>query len=164
MITALLVSVALAGAPAKTLPDDSVYLLDATFVDQHGDKAKLDVFRGQPVIFAMFYASCPSVCPRLISDIKRMLADMPEAQRKQTRVVLVSLDPERDTPAVLASVIQARGLDDTRTRLLVGSARDTRRVAALLGVKYRDDGKGAIDHSSRIVVLDAVGRITEAHQ
>lgn len=160
MITSIAFALAVTvTAAAPSYPDDSVYLLDSKLVDQHGDRVRLDVFAGKPVLLAMFYATCPSACPRLIADVRRVLATLPEEQRRDVRVVLVSLDPERDTPAVLAGVVKARGLDDERTRLLAGTPEDTRRLAAILGVKYRDDGKGAIDHSSRIAVVDGKGRI-----
>lgn len=158
MIPALAFAFAFAlAAPAP--PDDSIYLLEAKFLDQHGSARRIDVHAGRPVLLAMFYATCPSACPRLIGDVKRVLAQVSERERAEVRVVLVSLDPARDTPPVLQGVIAARGLDPERTTLLTGSLEDTRRLAALLGVKYREDGKGAIDHSSRIVVLDGLGRI-----
>lgn len=158
---ALSFALACAPAAAPAVPDDSIYQLEASFLDQAGDKSAIDVHAGKPVLLAMFYATCPSACPRLIADVQRVLALLPEGERAQVRVVLVSLDPERDTPAVLAGVLASRGLDPARTTLLTGSAADTRRLAALLGVKYREDGKGAIDHTSRIVVLDARGRIVD---
>ena len=154
---ALALTLSLSSTPV--VPDDSLYLLDSTFVDQLGEQRTLDVHRGKPVLLAMFYATCPSACPRLIADVQRVLGQLDDKQRRQVRVVLVSLDPVRDTADVLAKVIVTRGLDRERTTLLVGTESDTRRLAALLGVKYREDGKGAIDHSSRIVVLDRLGRI-----
>lgn len=162
MIAALALALALSPSLAAALPDDSVYLLEGkSFVDHAGDTRALDVHRGRPVLLAMFYATCPSACPRLIADVQRTLALLSEAERDEVRVVLVSLDPARDTPAVLARAIASRGLDPQRTTLLTGSDADTRRLAAVLGVKYRDDGQGAIDHTSRIVVLDALGRIAQ---
>lgn len=165
MIAALMLSVVLAQSPQAAepaLPDDSLYLLDGrdiVFVDQHAKPRRLSLHRGQPVILAMFYATCPSVCPRLIADVQRALTQLDDDERRDVRVVLVSLDPARDTPAVLSKVIEMRGLDPARTSLLAGDDDDTRMLAASLGVKYRPDGKGAIDHSSRIVVLDRDGRI-----
>jgi protein SCO1/2 len=156
MIAALVLTASLA---VGAVPDDSLYVLDVTFIDQHGTKRGLDVHEGRPVLLAMFYATCPSACPRLIADVLRVLAKLSDDERREVRVVLVSLDPERDTPAVLTAVIHARGLDAERTTLMTAAAADTRALAALLGVKYRDDGRGAIDHSSRIVVLDRQGRI-----
>jgi protein SCO1/2 len=157
MIPAL--SLAFSLSYAAPLPDDSLYLLDAKFVDQRDTQVELGTFRGKPVLLAMFYATCPSACPRLIADVQRVLAQLDEKDRRDVRVVLVSLDPARDTPAVLAKVIEQRSLDPERTTLLAGSDATTRKLAALLGVKYREDGKGAIDHSSRIAVLDRNGRL-----
>lgn len=151
----------LASQPGGT-PGDSLYdpeVLDAQFLDQRGVRTRLSAHEGHPVLLAMFYATCPSACPRLIADVQRVLAQLDERTRNDVRVVLVSLNPKHDTPQVLAGVMEGRGLDRERTTLLVGAEEDTRRLAVLLGVRYRDDGQGTIDHSSRIVVLDRGGRI-----
>src|SRR5262245_41551267 len=88
-------------APAAPPRSDSVYELSASLVDQDGRRVGLDLFRGHPVLISMFYTTCPDACPLLIADLKRIEGELPAARRAALRVVLVSLDPKRDSPEAL---------------------------------------------------------------
>ncbi len=151
-------SVAALLALAPTLPDDSLYLVEDRYEDQTGRALQLVSFRGEPVLLAMFYARCPQACPLLISEVKRVLAALPPAERDIVKVVLVTLDPVRDTPAFLRQTMTSRSLAPGRWTLLRSNPEATRTLAALLGVRYRAGAGGAIDHSSQIALLDRVGR------
>ena len=151
---------ALALSSAAAFPSESLYQLDVPLESHDGKEAKLADFAGTPVLFAMFYATCPRACPLLISDVKGVMAKLDERERKAVRVVLVSLDPERDTAAVLKGVVESRDL--AGWTLLRASPADTRAIATAIGVRYRDVGAaggadGPIEHSSKIVLLDARG-------
>jgi protein SCO1/2 len=137
----------------------SLYQLDVSFVDQDGQAARLDVFRGQPVLVSMFYGNCPYACPLLFSRLKRLEAALTPEARAQLRVVLVSLDPEHDTPASLQQLARAHGLDTTRWRLLRTEEASVREVAAVLGIKYRPLRDGQMNHSTVITLLDRQGAI-----
>ena len=138
----------------------SIYPLAASLVDQRGAHVGLDVDRGHPVIIAMFYGSCPSACPLIIADVKRIDASLPKKVRDDTRVLLVSFDGEHDTPAELARIARERGLDGARFTLASGSDDDVRTIAAALGVTYRALPEGGFSHDSVITTLDREGRPT----
>jgi protein SCO1/2 len=106
---------------------------------------------------SMFYASCSDACPLLIAELRRIEASLPAALRADVRVVLVSLDPERDTPAALRRLAESHHLDSARWRLLTGGDETVREVAGVLGVKFRRLSTGMINHSSVIAVLDRHG-------
>jgi protein SCO1/2 len=146
-----------AGAAPVSIPDDSVYQLTGALTDQAGTAAHLDVYRGHPVLMSMFYASCSDACPLLIAELRRIEASLPAALRADVRVVLVSLDPERDTPAALRRLAESHHLDSARWRLLTGGDETVREVAGVLGVKFRRLSTGMINHSSVIAVLDRHG-------
>jgi len=139
--------------------DDSIYHLTGAFRDQAGSNARLDVGRGHPVVMSMFYASCTETCPLLIAEIHRIEESLTPALRGDVRIVLVSLDPERDTPAALAKLAERHRVDQTRWRFLTGPDGAVREVAAVLGVRFRRLSTGAIDHSSVIAVIDRDGAI-----
>jgi protein SCO1/2 len=141
----------------EALPGDSLYHLDTPLIDQHGDAVPLSVFAGQPVLISMFYASCPSACPMLISDIKSLEEALTDAERANLRVLLVSLDPVADTPAQLASVIDQHGLDTDRWRLTAPAPEHVRDIAAVLGISYQAIDGGELHHSSIITLLDSRG-------
>jgi protein SCO1 len=138
---------------------DSVYALSASLVDQRGRAVGLDLFRGHPVLISMFYASCPDACPLLIADLQRMERELPPRIKADLRIVLVSLDPERDTPDALQALARARRVDESRWRLLRAPEDTVRDIAALLGVKYRRLPDGSFNHSSVITLLDPDGAI-----
>jgi len=133
---------------------DSVYVLAAPLVDQRGRTVGLDLFRGHPVLISMFYANCPDACPLLIADLQRMERELPPRINADLRIVLVSLDPERDTPDALQALARARQVDESRWRLLRAPEDTVRDIAALLGVKYRRLPDGSFNHSSVITLLD----------
>ena len=145
-----------AAGPARS---QSLYALSAALVDEEGRPVGLDLFRGYPVLISMFYASCPDACPLLIANIQRIEADLSPRERANLRVVLVSLDPERDTPEALKALARARGLDESHWRLLRAPDDTVREIAAALGIKYRRLPDGGFNHSSIITLLDRSGSV-----
>lgn len=136
-----------------------IYDLPVTLTDQDGNQIDLHVFRGNPVVISMFYASCPYACPTLISDIKRLERQLDEPTRNRTRVLLVSFDPERDVPTKLKALCRQHKLDEKRWRLTSAPAERVRELAAVLGIKYRPLKDGEFNHSSVISMLDENGKL-----
>jgi protein SCO1/2 len=146
----------MAGSPLAS--DRSIYALQMTLTDQDGAKVGLDAFRGKPVFVSMFYGRCPSACPMLVSTIKSTLAQLSPSTAAEVRVLLVSFDPERDTPDALHSIVQERGLD-ARWKLASAPEDQVRDLAELLGIRYRRLPDGSFSHTSSIVLLDRSGAI-----
>ena len=148
--------------PAGLVAGESLDAFDSTFTDQSGHAVTLASFHGRPMVLAMIYTRCTSACPLLLASLRKFEAKLPPAQRANTWFVLVSLDPAHDVPDTLLTFARARGLDTARWRLLTGSREATTELAAILGVKVRDDGNGALAHSSNIYLLDGAGVIRHA--
>ncbi len=136
----------------------NLYDLDVTLVDQTGKSVKLDTFRGHPVVISMFYGTCTTACPLLVAKVKALEAKLSPSARKATRVLLVSFDPERDTPLALKKLATSFGLD-ARWALTRTSADSVRELAAALGIRYRFLEGGMINHGSVLTVLDKDGAI-----
>jgi protein SCO1 len=145
--------------PAAPPRSDSVYELSASLVDQDGNTVGLDLFRGHPVLISMFYTSCRDACPLLIADLYRIERDLPPQTRADLRIVLVSFDPEHDTPEALRALAQAHDLDTSRWRLLRAPDDTVREIAAVLGIRYRRLPDGGFNHSSVITLLNPAGVI-----
>ncbi len=141
----------------NALPGDSLYHLTPDLIDQHGQQTALSVFAGHPVLISMFYASCPSACPMLIADVQALEAELTEAERANSRVLLISLDPEADDPAALAEVVERYGLDDARWRLTSPRPEQVRDIAAALGISYQAVADGEFHHASIVTLLDPKG-------
>lgn len=137
----------------------SIYPLDVALRDQDGAAIGADVFRGHPVVVTMFYGSCPTACPLLVSHVKQVEASLPPEVRADTRVLLVSFDPDRDTPEVLRGLADAHHVDAARWRFAAASTDDARVLANALGINYAKREGGVFTHDSVITVLDRAGRI-----
>jgi len=150
-----------AAVDKATLPGDSIYHLDVDMVDQRGQTVPLSLYAGQPVLISMFYASCPMACPMLIADVTALEEKLTAEERAGLRVLLVSLDPEADTPEELRGVVERHVIDETRWRLASPPEPRVRDIAALLGISYQAIEGGELHHSSIITLLDSQGRIIE---
>ena len=163
-IVAAIVSsvVGLLGAPQKTggaeLPDDSYFQLDLLLETQAAESLRLSEMQGGPVIVAMFYASCPHVCPMTISTIRAIENQLQPEAREHLHILMITLDPERDTAAALAELADRHRVDNRRWRFARTAPSDVRLVAAVLGIKYRQLPDGEFNHSSPILLLDGDGR------
>ncbi len=138
--------------------DRSIYALSMALTDQNGKKIGLDAYRGDPVFVGMFYGTCPSACPLLISTIKRLMSGLDGGARTRVHVLLVSFDPARDTPDALKGIAARRGLDASWT-LASAPEDEARELAALLGIRYRRLPDGNFSHTSSLVLLDPSGVI-----
>ncbi len=141
----------------KSLPSNSIYHLQASLEDQSGEIAGLDQHQGQPTLVTMFYASCPHVCPLIISTIKLTEAKLSEVERSNLRVLMISVDPETDTPAVLLENMQRHALDAERWSMVRPEPGDLRAIAGVLGIKYKQLPDGEFNHSTKISLLDGNG-------
>lgn len=148
-----------AATAGPALPPGSIYQLDAALVDQTGKRIGLDAHRGHPVIVTMFYASCPAACPLLIDTIRAVERSLDAKQRSQLRVLMVTVDPARDTPAALTALAKSRRIDLARWTLATSDEATIRKVAALLSIQYRKLPDGDFNDSSVLTVLSRDGEI-----
>ena len=141
-------------AAALTRVNDAAPALSLT--DQNGREVSLDSFRGRPVLVAFAYAHCQTVCPLIVSDVmaaRGRLGDNPPA------VLVVTLDPWRDTPGRLATIAEQWGLDGD-AHVLSGEPDDVERTLNAWRVpRVRNERTGEISHPSVIYVIGADGRI-----
>jgi protein SCO1/2 len=161
-IAAVIVGPVLWAVPQKSVGagpgSDSYYDLDILLDTHAAGSLRLSEMRGAPTIVAMFYGSCPHVCPMIISTISAIEARLSPEDRGHLRVLMITLDPERDTPAALAELADRHRVDNRRWRFARTAPADVRLVAAVLDIKYRRLPDGGFNHSSPILLLDGDGR------
>lgn len=141
------------------LPADSIYQLPMALTDQHGKHWDWGSKRGQPQVVAMFYTSCQFTCPLIVDSGKAIEHALGPSERQRLGLLLISIDPKRDTPAALMHVAKERGLDGTRWSLASPDAKAVRAAAGVLGVRYRQLANGDFNHTSGLLLLDRDGRI-----
>ena len=144
--------------PEHPLSKESIYDLDLALTNQRAEAVSLAVHRGHPTIVSMLYASCSVACPRLIDEVKAFEAALPPAQRDDLRVLLVSFDPARDTPARLAELAAQHRVALDRWQLATAPDPELRELAAVLGIRYRVLDSGEYFHTSVVTLLDRDGR------
>jgi protein SCO1/2 len=125
---------------------------------------QLTAFRGQPQLIAMIYTHCGYACPMIVQNMKRVLGQLSDAEQAQVGRVLVTFDPERDTPDQLQVFARAHNLNLDDWTLLRSSDMNVRELSAVLGVRYQQEASGMFSHSSLITVLDADGVIIHQQQ
>jgi len=143
--------------------ENSIYQLEAEWLNQNGEKVKLSDFRGRSVVFTMFFASCTYACPILVNDMKNIESRIDPSDLKNYRFVLLSIDPERDTPSKLKEFAEMKGIDEKRWTLLTGSQDDIMEIAALTGFKFKKENDGQFSHSNLINILNEEGEIVHQH-
>jgi protein SCO1/2 len=133
---------------------------DFQLTDQNGRSRQLSEFLGQVVAVFFGYTHCPDACPMALGDlaiITKRLGD--EGNRLQ--VLFVTLDPERDTQAVLRRYVPAFNPSFLG---LYADADVTRKVASDFKVLYQKvpgtrPGRYEIDHPAYIYTFDPKGRL-----
>lgn len=142
-----------------TFSDNSIYQLDAEWINQSNKKFKLSELKGKPVFLTMFFADCAYACPILVNDMKRIETSIKKENSKNFKYVLVSINPERDKPEVLKQYAIDHKLDLKKWTLLNGSDDNVMELAALLGVKYKKISDRNFSHSNVITLLNSNGEI-----
>ncbi|WP_025605777.1 SCO family protein [Pontibacter actiniarum] len=153
-----------AAQPVGALTDMSLYNLSSSWSNQNGEDLKLEKLQGKTQLVAMIYTSCGYACPRTVADLKVLENRLSKYSSDELGIVLVTMDPARDTPAVLKDFAASNSLSPDRWTLLTSTPDNIQELAALLNVKYKNDLKGNISHSNIITLLNAQGEIVHQQE
>jgi cytochrome oxidase Cu insertion factor (SCO1/SenC/PrrC family) len=149
-----------ASSPTEAVAGQLNRLNDAakpiSLVDQSGRTVALEQFRGRPVIVTFAYAHCQTVCPVLVSEV---LGARDALAAPKPVVLIVTLDPWRDTPSRLASMAERWGASGD-VHVLSGAPDSVERVLNAWRVpRARNERTGDLSHPSVVYVLGPDGRI-----
>jgi protein SCO1/2 len=136
------------------------YARDFALTDHHGKARTLADFKGKLVVLFFGYTQCPDVCPTTMAEMASVMKEL-GPQAAQVQVLFVTLDPERDTQALLAQYVPAF---DARFLGLYGDAAATAATAKQFKVFYSKvpgttPGSYSIDHTAGSFVFDQNGKI-----
>lgn len=81
-------------------------LSDVTLINQANRPMKLSDLRGKPTLIVFGYTFCPDVCPMSMADLRRVKREL-GAAGDRVNFVFISVDPDRDTPAVIERYVTA---------------------------------------------------------
>lgn len=164
--SALLIAVCIALAACQPQKFNSVDITgssigpDFSLPDHTGATRKLADFRGKVVVMFFGFMNCPDVCPTTLSDMAAVKKKLGR-DGDRVQVIFVTLDPERDSAALLAQYVPA--FDPTFLGLR-GSVEETAAVAKSFKIFYQkvpgaDATKYTLDHTAASYVFDPEGRI-----
>jgi protein SCO1/2 len=131
-----------------------------TLTDHNGKQRSLEDFRGQVVVMFFGFTHCPDVCPTTLAELAGAVKELGPVGEK-VQVLLVTIDPERDTPDLLAKYVTAF---NPKFLALRGNADETARVAKEFKVIYQKIAgprpeNYAMDHSAGSYIFDRQGRL-----
>ena len=133
---------------------------DFALTDHNGTPRRLADFKGRAVLMFFGYTQCPDVCPTTMSNMRELMARLgPEAERVQ--VLFVTVDPERDTPQLLAQYVPAFHPSFLG---LYGDAAVTAATAREFKIFYNKQpgstpGAYTVDHTAGTYLFDPRGRL-----
>jgi protein SCO1/2 len=126
--------------------------------DPQGRVRRLEEFRGKAVVVFFGFTQCPDVCPTTLADVAGALKKLgPDAARVQ--VLFVTVDPERDTPKLLAQYVAAFDPGFIALRGDLPATQAAAKEFKIFFEKRKTDSGYTIDHSAQSYVLDAQGRL-----
>ena len=128
-------------------------------IDHSGQAVSDGDFRGQIVLMVFGYTFCPDVCPTTLSRVAEAL-DLLDRGADQVQPLFVTIDPQRDSPDVLAAYVKAF---HPRMVGLTGTADQVREITGNYRVYHAkagaDDSDYLMDHSAFIYLIGADGRL-----
>lgn len=126
-------------------------------IDQNGKPVDETVFDGHPSALFFGFTHCPEVCPTTMAEMSTWFESLGD-EGKDLRAYFVSIDPERDTPAILGDYVS--WVSDRITGI-TGDPEQIAKIAKAWGVYYAkvplDDGDYTMDHTASVFLLDSKG-------
>lgn len=143
----------------KPLSDLSIYNLPENWTNQNGEDIKLKDYRGNVLVMVMIYTSCKAACPRLVADMRHIEEQIDQKLKKNVKFILVSIDPEVDTPKRLKEFSIENKMTDDQWVFLRSNEEQTREFAAVLAVNYKKISPIDFSHSNIISVFNEEGEM-----
>jgi len=141
---------------------EPIELPDFSLLDHTNKPVTTDTFRGQWDLIFFGFTNCPDICPttlQTLASIKRELESI--GSETTPRIVLVSVDPERDTPAVLGQYMDYFGQGNLA---VTGKIDEIVKLTTALGIYFKktvvDGDNYSVDHSAAVLLINPDGEFS----
>ncbi|WP_236978386.1 SCO family protein [Membranihabitans maritimus] len=145
------------GIPTITESGDTIQhsIPDYTFIDQDSNQVTPATFSGKAYVADFFFTSCPSICPIMTKEMKRIYDSFDEDDRLM--FLSHSIDTRHDSVPVLKEYANKLNIDHNRWRFVTGEKSEIYDIAnAYFNIAYEDpDAPGGYDHSGKLILVDA---------
>jgi protein SCO1/2 len=146
-------SVATVWPMPKPLPDFSL-------MDDSGNTFNTENLQGHWSLLFFGFTHCPDICPATLQQLALVTKRLQESGKASPDVYLVSVDPERDTPEVMASYVRHFG---SEIHGITGDIGELRKLTSAAGIFFekstQPDGSYSVDHSAAVLLINENGAI-----
>lgn len=148
--------------------DQDISRTQNTFYNQDSVKVQFPkIIEGKIALMAMVYTHCPDICPMTTHNMQLIEERLPDNLKGKVKFVIITFDPERDTPSILKKFAEIRDIDFANWSLLTGDKENTREVMLKFDIKAipadstYDNGELSYSmiHTDRISLIDQNGRL-----
>ncbi|NNT71659.1 SCO family protein [Flavobacterium sp. IMCC34852] len=143
----------------NSISQESIYNLTSKWKTQDNKTIELKDLKGKVTVMVMIYTSCKAACPRLVADMRDIESKMPKDKLSDLNFVLVSIDPEVDTPERLKAFAKANYMYAPHWTFLQGTKSTVQEFANVLAVKYKQIAPMDFSHSNIISVFNKDGEL-----
>ncbi|OUM05238.1 cytochrome c oxidase assembly protein [Pseudomonas syringae] len=130
-----------------------------SMIDQNGADVAVDGFKGKWTLMFFGYTFCPDICPVTLAQIKQIRSELPKAAVERMRVVLVSVDPHRDTPQQLKQYLS---YFDPQYIGLTAPVEDIQKLASAVSIPFIPADTSTpnyfVDHSGNLALIGPDGK------
>ena len=137
----------------------NIPVTDFVLTDQTGRDFKFETLRGKVVVATFGYTTCPDICPLTTAALRQLQDGLSSEERRRIYLLMLTTDPEVDSPDVLAAYAKRYNVDLSSWSFLTGDARVLAQVWKRFGVTVQRRARGLIDHTSLTAVVDRRGVI-----
>ncbi|AVO56474.1 SCO family protein [Pseudomonas chlororaphis] len=134
-------------------------LPDVKMTDQEGQPVVLNELKGKWSLLFFGYTFCPDICPTTLAQLRQIKSELPKEALDNLQVVLVSVDPNRDTPQQLKQYLGY--FDKDFKGLTATSVADVQKLANAVSIPFipADTSKPnyTVDHSGNLAVIGPDG-------
>lgn len=146
------------------ISETSIFNLTSKWNTEEGKNITLQELKGKTLVMVMIYTTCKAACPRLAADMRSIEGKIPENLNKDVQYILVSIDPETDTPEKMKAFAIENFMDGEQWTFLQGTESSVREFANVLSVKYKQISPLDFSHSNIISVFNPQGELVHQQE
>jgi protein SCO1/2 len=128
-----------------------------TLTNQDGQRVSLADLQGKVLVITFIYASCADTCPLLTAKMASLQSRLGADFGSRVFFVSITVDPERDTPAVLRAYATGHHAETKGWAFVTGTSPQIQDVARRYGIFYKKSPRGDVDHTFLTSLVDARG-------
>jgi len=143
----------------EEISPDSIYNVSSKWEKQDGKTITFSDMKGKVLVTAMIFTSCKTACPRLTAEMKTISQKVGKTNPEDIQYVLISIDPKNDTPQVMKAYLDTNKFDEKQWTFIRSNEDDTRELANVMAVKYKEISPIEFSHSNIISVYSKKGTL-----